>query len=1263
MGRFFLVWATMFLLASCISQKPYYHPDFRAWADAAPPAQPPAYTVFLIGDAGSPQTNPLEPIFVQMKQQMAAAGASSSVVFLGDNLYPKGMPDSLSPDRAVSEKYLLAQLALTREYQGKGYFIPGNHDWAQGRPFGWRYLANQQTFVEDFTGGKNFFLPTDGCPGPVEVSLAEDLTLIAVDTQWWLHPHEKPGVESDCACKDDEQFLLALNQMVIKNRHKKVVMIGHHPMFSNGLHGGHAPLQYHLFPLLDLKPSLWIPLPLLGSVYVGYRTVLGNIQDIPHPRYKQLRKAMLEIFAKHPHLIYANGHDHSIQYHQQQGQHFITSGSGCKTDYVAKRQKARFAWAEKGFARIDFYENQEAWLSFWVAPGDGTEGKLAYRQKLFTYQPQAPFQGKRTPKLIPLSETTYASATSLLQAGKFKTWLLGENYRREWRDTVHQVPILSLATAYGGLEILDRGGGMQTRSLRLRDRDGKEYTLRSVEKFPEKAVPAFLRGTVAEQVVKDQISGSHPYAALAVPRLAQATGVYHANPKLVYLPAGPELGIYQEDFGDALYLLEERPDGNWEHADHFANAPNIISTQKLLTRLQKDNDNLVDQQQLLKSRIFDLWLGDWDRHDDQWRWAQMPETSKGITYYKPIPRDRDQVFFNAQGFLMTVGTRKWGMRKFQGFKDEIRDPEGLAFNARYFDRSFLTAPDLKQWLETVQAMKDAITPALIREAMGDMPKEIYPYHGPEIERKLQNRLAQLPRSATSLYLSLAKEVDVVGSDKKEYFLVERLNNEQTRVRVWKLKAKSDERDHKLYDRTFERSETKEIRLYGLGGNDRFELKGKVTQGIKVRVIGGDGHDTFTDSSLVTRRKFQTIVYDTPDNTFFFNPHTKNKVSTNPEVNHYDRKAFHYDIVSPVLALNFNPDDGIFLGGGGQSVKHGFRKSPYKSKQVFKGNYAFLTNSFNFLYFGEFNDVFGDWDLLGHIDLRRPSFTSFFYGVGNETNNNIRDFGRPYYRVRYNLITVSPSVRKRSENLRHDLRFGPIFQHIKLEEEDEAVQLERFIFQEYAPTLSAGAATDLFETNRYFAGAQASYAFDLRNARHATSRGLFFQTHLTQLFEASDPLNTKVNFLQAVGNLAWYFSFGTRFRTTFALRSGGIANFGNYEPVYQSAFLGGHENLRGYRIMRFAGQKAFYQNHEVRIKLFQVKTLLMPLEIGMNGFYDLGRVWVSQDPSVPSGNSQRWHRGHGGGLWIAPAHFPVISFELGRSEEEKILPFLRFGFLF
>jgi len=234
---------------------------------------------------------------------------------------------------------------------------------------------------------------------------------------------------------------------------------------------------------------------------------------------------------------------------------------------------------------------------------------------------------------IPVSYCSAQKVDSSIGAGTrpFKisgsrSFWMGSNYRKEWNKTV-VAPVIDLSTEYGGLTPVKRGGGKQTKSLKLEDKDGQEWSLRTIDKDPEKAIPENFRNSVAADIVQDLISASNPYAPLTVPVLAKAVGVTQASPELFFVPDDPALGYYRPMFANTVCLLEKK--------DPVPSGVDTKSTGKVLQKMTEDNDHVVDQHNLLQARLLDMLVADFDRHWDQWRWAEG-DTGKGKIYY-PIP--------------------------------------------------------------------------------------------------------------------------------------------------------------------------------------------------------------------------------------------------------------------------------------------------------------------------------------------------------------------------------------------------------------------------------------------------------------------------------------------------------------------------------------------------------------------------------------------------------------------------------------------------
>ncbi|MEM9857644.1 MAG: metallophosphoesterase [Bacteroidota bacterium] len=1194
-------------------------------------SQNPIYTLYLVGDAGK-RTEGQKATFELARQHLKNTAGRKGLVYLGDNIYPKGMPLKGDLARAESEAIINAHAEVLKGLEGDFYFIPGNHDWAQGRMYGWEQVKRQEIYVEDLMDSANVFLPDGGCPGPVEVPLNEEITLVILDTQWFLHSWDKPNSEQgSCNYTDPIEMLQGLDAILRRNSHRKVIVATHHPMFTYGSHGGVIKASQHVKP------------PILGSIYALYRKLIGSVQDNTHPKYKAMRNAMVQVFEQYDNVMHVAGHEHSLQYSFKEGVHYIVSGAGAKTTYVKKKGFAEFAEMTTGFAKLIFLENGLVNLEIWRS-----DGSKAFAKELMN-KPYVPLVTKEefAAKIDLTDSTVMAKASDQYNAGKMKQKMLGTNYRDVWKQET-EVPVFDIGKEHGGLEIVQRGGGMQTKSLRLQAKSGKQYVLRSIEKYAEGAVPKMLQNTFAVDLVQDQISASHPYGAFVVPDMAEAVTVYHTNPKVVFIPDDPRFGEHQGDFANTLALYEERPAKDWTDASFFGNSRKIVNTAKVIEKLAKDNDNFVDQEWVLKSRLFDLVIGDWDRHDDQWRWASF-DTKKG-KMYRPIPRDRDQAFFVNTGFFPSIWSRKWGLPKFEGFDDEVRWPSGLMFNARYFDRSFLTGLSREDWIATSEEIQTRLTDEIIEGAIKQWPSEIYDLHGEDIIRKLKSRRDKLKEYAIDHYEFLARTVSVLGSNKREHFKATREANGNVRVVVKKVN-KEGKKKKVLYDRTFIYGVTKEIRLYGLDGEDEFEIEGETSKSIKIRVIGGSGADELDDDSRVNGPSKKTIFYDTKTgNELKLNKESKNRLSEDPAVNSYNRKEFKYNVLMPIVTGAFNPDDGIFIGSGFTYQDHGFRKEPFKSKHTFSASYAFNTSAWSLKYKGIFTNVIGQWDFEADI-TRSPNFTNFFFGLGNDSfyDQNIEDTENvdesiDYYRLRF-------------EGYKHEIGlfrnlgpFGKIgFTQDLYSWELDPINAPRFIQDEFIPTEDP----ELPSRDFTYAGGSIHLSVDTRKNKFMPVSGILWENRFTALTSINN--DNSDDFRQLNTSFSFYHSFRLPAKLVIASRVGYGRNFGSY-PFFLSQTMGGRSNLRGYRVTRFYGRESVYSNFELRLKLFTLRTYLFPASIGISGFHDIGRVWLEGE------DSDTWHQGVGGGVWFAPFNAAVITTEIGVSEEDTLF-YVRFGFLF
>lgn len=1195
------------------------------------------HTFYLIGDAGEPSQGK-DSVLDLLLAQLSVADERSTVIFLGDNVYPRGLPGQDAEDREEMEKKLLRQIKATSSFNGNIFFLHGNHDWDKGGRLGWERALNQGEFLREQLEKDSVFLPLDGCPGPVEISVSEGITLIIINSQWLLHPWDKPTEVDGCNNFTTPGVLEQLDEILKRNKHKKILLAQHHPLFTYGVHGGAFRLRDHLFPLTNLRKNLYIPMPVIGSIYPVYRTLIGNRQDVANFEYKLIRNGMHDILKKYANVIHVAGHEHSFQHLIKDNTNYIVSGAGSKSTSIRKGKLTKFYSEHKGFTVAKYFRNNPVEISYYSAKS--AVQNPVYHTNIAIAESEKTDPLNENKLLLDTTVVTFAS-TQYHRNGKM---LLGANYRDEW-ETPIEVPVFDIGKEHGGLTIVQRGGGMQTKSLRLEARDGKQYVLRSVEKFPENAIPKILRNTFAGGIVKDQISASHPYAAIVIPPLAEAAGIYHTNPKIVYIPDDPRFKEYREDFANTLALYEERPQGKAKDQDYFGNADKIISTFKVLRKLKEDNDNYIDQKFVLRSRLFDMLIGDWDRHDDQWRWAKF-DREKG-NMYRPIPRDRDQAFFVNQGLIPKIISRKWGLPKIEGFDEDVNWAPGLMFNARYFDRSFLNELSREDWLSIAHDLQLSITDKVIEDAIAQWPKPIYEKNGQTIINALKSRRNNLIADASQHYDFLSKEVDILGSDKKEHFQVLRNNDGSVKVTVKKINKKN-ELTKTLYERTFQKDETNEIRLRGFEGRDVFVVDGEVKKSILVRIISGRGKDTIVDQSSVTGLSKKTKVYDRVKNTTLEKGgDTKAHLKKSASVHAYNRRAFVYNTLTPLLDVNINKDDGLFIGGGFLYKNHGWRKTPFKSRHKFIANTAFATNSFNINYEGTFTGVLRKWNLILSADIQEPKFVGNYFGLGNNTRFDTDKNTIDFHRVRFENNTYQIGLSNQFDS-------KGVFSIAAMHRGVEILESSNNDFINEQKTLGS-LPSDLSEREYFYTGLATSLVFDTRDNRRLTNSGILWNTNLRALKGWKGYSSDLVKLTSSFSN---YIRIRIPSVFIMANRVGVSHNFTDItsSEFFNASTLGGIENLRSYRRTRFHGGTSFYHNFDLRTKLLNFRTYLFPGELGILGFHDLGRVWLNNE------RSDKWHSSRGFGLWIAPVKELVVSFNYAFSNEEN-LPFVQFGFFF
>ena len=1203
---------------ACARTKPMYDRD-----DLEPPATSqlppdPVHSVYLVGSAGGVTSLDESPALSLLRRVLAKADTNSNVLFLGDNLAPYGMPSKKQDERyrENAKQQIKTQLEVVEDYPGQVTFLHGDRDWAKYKIEG---AERQEDYIEKRVD-EEIMLPTNGCGDPVLLEVSDDLGILVINSQWYLDDWDQyQEINEGCEAQSRASFRWRLTNLVKGVRYKHVVVAMHHPVISRGPRGGEHNLKT-LFREGNIGPlSAWI------------RNKIGVKQDLHAPKMQELRDLLRNVFDEHTTVTFASGHEYLLQFGEWYDHPVVGSGTAARTSPGKVGQGTVFTAGRPGFAELHYYADGSSWVRFVEADGSPS-GKTLFERQLNTLA-EPRFEGDFELYESGRDSFTFAPFADYRKFGPLYKSLFGTN-NRELFETAYTYPILRFEDVDGGLTVSQRGGGGQTNSLRLVTADGRDYALRSIRKDPTRLLPAKFRVGPLVTLTQDVFFTANPFGALTAADIAEGVDIPHANPRIYYVPAQPGLGELNAAFAGDLYLLEERPNDEWIGRESpftgkapFGEPDDIDGRDDVLRRIREKPDHRMDQRALLRGRLLDVLLGDFDRHDDQWRYAKYEDEETGVKYWRPIPRDRDQALLNIDGPLLRIaGKTLPAVREVQDFGARQPYIEDFTFQARMFDRRFLNELTREDFAEAADELQAKLTDDEIERALDDWPAEARRGRKEEIVAALKQRRDDLDEYARRLYEFQAKSVYVVGTDDDDYFDVERREDGSVRVRVYEMK-KGEPVGDPYYERTFHVDETKNIQLFGLREEDRFEVTGKSgNPSIKIRIVPGPERDEVVTTDEASSVRKRTRVYGWPgEDKLDLSRETEAHLTRYTRFNRYDYRDVNYDYGLWLPAAGFNVDDGVRLGLLYQRNHYTYHR---RFRQIYKATFATASLGLRLDYNFSVLDVAPRFDVGLDIAYQTPSYAVNFFGRGNETVELPRDElpdGRSFYRIRQELISFYPNVTIRNKNHIGGLTVGVGGESIRLERD-----LERFLGNDAYP-----ASSPLFERHNYY-GAKASYRYANVDKRAFPREGMDFNVSST-LLNRVEPASDVVGSLNASLTVYQHLWRGA----VLAMRTGGGVSFGDYF-FYQGQTLGAG-TLRGYRRERFNGDEQVYQNIDYRQ---QWKIRKLRSRGGFFVSFDHGRVWLDE------GTSDTWHYSYGGGIFLRPLSLFGLSVGYYIPEDES-----------
>lgn len=839
-------------------------------------------------------------------------------------------------------------------------------------------------------------------------------------------------------------------------------------------------------------------------------------------------------------------------------------------------------------------------------------------------------------------KNTVVQAHEQYDAGGLHRFLLGDNYRDLWTKPI-RVQFLDLGSYAGGLKALKLGGGKATRTLRLVAPDSSQYVFRPLYKGLID-LPNEFKHTIIWNLVVDARSAMHPTAPVATPRMLAATRVLHPTPRLVVMPDDATLGEFRNEFGGVVGTIEEFPDVP-EKGAAFAGADKIINSDDLLLRINKDPAERIDARAFLTAHLIDLILGDADRHADQWKWARLEPDARWL----PISRDRDMVFVSYEGLGFQLA--RMASPALVKFDSTYSPPSAVFHNAIEFDRRLLSEFEKPVWDSIAASVTRAITDSVLEASMVAMPSE-YGASSSQILAKLKVRRDHLPDAAADYYSVLAIVIDLHATDSADRATIVRRADGSVDVRIQSGKYGP------YFQRRFNRGETREIRLYLHDGDDSASVSGDVQQSITLRIIGGNGNNTLEDLSTVGGRRNPTRLYDAgtvagvmyePDSVIKlkgeldegelpFNRRPWPRLYGKVRQPQRDRGSS----IKPVVGFKSGHGLGLVPRIGVAQYKYGFRRVPYSS--MMKAEVAYSTTN--------------RWEVGLATDRR---FESSFHvpvttGMSQLGVVEFRGFGNDVPDVRGSF----DDVKQRQWNFhpavaytfgpKSDVSLGLIVRYTTT---DSAVN--RFISEERPYGFGKFGQTGLrlelqhdtrnqMDTVRLRGG----FAFNPPDYPPLWGTLEFAGSLYPGMWDVTRP------YQELSGVASAFLTLSLLTRPVLALRAGGKKLWGDF-PYFDAAFLGGTGSLRTEHRQRWAGDASVFGTTELRIPIAKFP-LILPLDVGVLGFIDVGRVYLNGDS--PGG----WHKGTGAGVWIGIIRPGTgINVTVTNNPDRRIIT--RFGFAF
>ena len=783
-----------------------------------------------------------------------------------------------------------------------------------------------------------------------------------------------------------------------------------------------------------------------------------------------------------------------------------------------------------------------------------------------------------------------------------KLW--GVHYR-----TLYSIPItaeaVTMQTLLGGVHGVEQAADFH--ALILADRYDRLYMLKPLggstsflesKFFREMYNKKEFKGTYLDKFIGDAYTIINPYTFLATDRMAEIAGLSNNNSRIYFMQGGT-----QEDTIDTgasihnkLISLRNVPD--------TATQRNISSTEQLLKQIRQSKSYQVNQQEYIAERLYDMLIGDWNKIPENWNWRAVHSADSLL--FTPIMIDRNHAFTKTDGLLFKQMLKVLGLGFITNFSGHPKDVEKINTLGYTLDMALTGQADEQVWIQQALILQNILTDSVINEAFRLLPPEIQGTETDAIKAKLLIRRDSLPYMAHRYYRKLQRTPVLTATDGDDRIMLERFGHDSLRVCIYPKGNPVPS-----FQKKYSGKDTEEIWLYGLDGNDEYEVRGEAAKEFPVYLIAGPGRNTY---NMEQARRIRIYANESDRDRLKSVSGVHKIISDSPAIHDYDYEKVKYKEFEFTPWGFYDSDIGFSLGAFFTYTMYGFKQSPFTFRHRIGYNYLQ-----GFMYQGTFPfyDERKSFNLDAFIASPRNFFNFFGYGNNSE---GFKDEAKNYNRVTLRQYSLIPSFRmemKRNQQLTLSASF----------EMYKAKHTEGRYISQILPGNHPIYGMNLF------AGAEAAYQIGMIPAS--------FIPKLEVAASSGWKMNLKNpgrNFPYSKLDLSATFGCSDR----FSIETGAEVKllYNNKYDFYQAAGI----TLRGFRDNRFIGKQSFYQHTDFRLDMGKIQNPFTPLKYGLFTGFDYGRVWF------PDEHSRKWHTSYGGGFWLTVVNKVTTQYSWFGSEE-------------